>query len=83
MTDKQKTQLKKDILDAYFLQRTNLPDGDCVQQNRTTQQIADELSEMGVVTQDDIVEYMVAHDFAPTTEEDGTVAWAIWRKKMI
>lgn len=40
----------------------------------------DELLPMMAVSSDDIVGYMTDHDYSTTTEQDGTVVWAIWRE---
>ena len=82
MEEKKLQQIKRDILDAYFLSRLPLPEEGAVQQNRSTQDILDELEPMGAVTKDDVLEYLAGNDFHPTTERDGTVVWAIWRKNM-
>ena len=68
------------LLDSYFTFRDNLPKDGFIQENKTTQQIQDELEPMFSVTTGEIVEYMLEHDYSPTTEQDGTVTWAIWRQ---
>ena len=68
------------LLDSYFMFRENLPKDGYIQENKTTQQIQDELESMYSVTTGEIVGYMLEHDYSPTTEQDGTVVWAIWRQ---
>lgn len=68
------------LLDSYFMFRESLPKDGFIQENKTTQQIQDELEPMYSVTTGEIVGYMLEHDYSPTTEQDGTVSWAIWRQ---
>ena len=39
-----------------------------------------ELSPMMAIPSEDIVEYMVAHEYSTTTDADGSVCWAVWRE---
>lgn len=73
-------QFAQQLLDSYFLFRRPLPEEGYIQENKTTQQIQDELEPMYSVATGEIVGYMLEHDYSPTTEQDGTVAWAIWRQ---
>ena len=73
-------QVKQKLLDSYFLFRRPLPEEGYIQENKTTLQIIDELELMMTVGNMDVVEYMDAHDYSFTTEQDGTVKWAIWRQ---
>ena len=68
------------LLDSYFMFRDCLPKDGFIQENKTTQQIQDELEPMYSVTTGEIVGYMLEHDYSTTTEQDGTVVWAIWRQ---
>ena len=68
------------LLSTYFQFRDCLPRTGYVQENKTTQQIRDELLPMYPVSIDDIVGYMVQAGYSTTTEADGSVAWAIWRQ---
>lgn len=68
------------LLDSYFMFRDNLPREGYIQDNKTTQQIMDELSPMMLLSTDDVVQYMLDHDYQMTTEQDGTVSWAVWRQ---
>jgi hypothetical protein len=78
-SEDRKEEMKRQILDAFFTFRCNLPKEGYVQQNRSTQELLDELCTMYSFKEDDIVEYLMEHDYAPTTEPDGSVKWAIWR----
>jgi hypothetical protein len=78
--ENQEKVLKQKLLDSYFQFRSPLPSDGCIQENKTTQQIQDELEPMIHVGGLDIVEYMDDHDYSFITEQDGTVSWAIWRQ---
>lgn len=65
-------QFERDLLNAYFHFRNNLPMKDA--------DIATELDDMGGVGTDTINRYMVEHDYQVATQPDGTVAWAIWER---
>ena len=73
-------QFAQQLLDSYFMFRSNLPGAGYIQENKTTLQIMDDLLPMMALPTDDVVQYMVDHDYQPTTEHDGSVAWAIWRQ---
>ena len=68
------------LLATYFQFRDCLPRDGYLQENKTTQQIRDELLPMYPVSMDDIVDYMVQAGYSTTTEADGSVTWAIWRQ---
>ena len=78
--DAQKREFAKQLLDSYFMFRSPLPREGYFQENKRTLDIMDELSPMMVVPTDDVVAYMMEHDYSCTTEQDGTVSWAIWRQ---
>ena len=78
--DAQKRKFAKQLLDSYFMFRENLPKEGYIQENKTTLQIMDELTPMMVLPTEDVVQYMMEHDYSTTTEQDGTVVWAIWRQ---
>ena len=78
--DAQKREFAKQLLDSYFMFRRNLPEAGFIQENKTTLQIMDELTPMMMLSTDDVVQYMLEHDYSTTTEQDGTVVWAIWRQ---
>lgn len=78
--DNREEQMKQKLLDSYFQFRSPLPEDGYIQENKTTQQIQDELVPMMHVSEFDIVEYMDDHDYSFITERDGTVSWAIWRQ---
>ena len=75
----QELQFVEQLLDSYFSTRANLPKAGYIQENKTTQQIQDDLEPMYTVSTGSIVCYMLQHEFTTTTEQDGTVTWAIWR----
>lgn len=78
--DAQKREFAKQLLNSYFMFRRNLPEAGFIQENKTTLQIMDELTPMMMLSTDDVVQYMMEHDYSTTTEQDGTVVWAIWRQ---
>lgn len=78
--DAQKHEFARQLLDSYFMFRRNLPEAGFIQENKTTLQIMDELTPMMMLSTDDVVQYMMEHDYSTTTEQDGTVVWAIWRQ---
>ena len=78
--DTQKREFARQLLDTYFQFRDNLPRDGYIQENKTTLQIMDELTPMMLLSTDDVVAYMLEHDYHATTEQDGTVCWAIWRQ---
>lgn len=78
--DELQKQFVENLLDSYFLFRRPLPEAGFIQENKTTQQIQDELEPMYTVTTGNIVGYMLNHSYSTTTEQDGTVVWAIWRQ---
>ena len=78
--DEQKKKFVQQLLDSYFTFRDNLPREGYIQENKTTLQIMDELTPMMMLSTDDVVQYMLEHDFQTTTEQDGTVVWAVWRQ---
>lgn len=73
-------QFAQQLLDSYFLFRRPLPEEGYIQENKTTIQIMDDLSTMMAISAEAVVGYMLDHDYSPTTEQDGTVSWAIWRQ---
>lgn len=78
--DQVKQEFMQQLLDSYFLVRRPLPESGFFQENKTTQQVMQELSPMMAIPSEDIVEYMVGHDYSTTTDADGSVCWAIWRR---
>lgn len=76
----QQAQFAQQLLDSYFLFRRPLPKDGFIQENKTTLQIMDELLPMMAVSTETVVGYMTDHDYSTTTEQDGTVSWAIWRQ---
>ena len=78
--EERKEQFAQQLLDSYFLFRSNLPQTGYIEENKTTLQIMDELTPMLTLSTDTIVGYMQEHEYSTTTEPDGTVVWAIWRQ---
>ena len=78
--DAQKREFAKQLLDSYFMFRQNLPGEGYIQENKTTLQIMDELTPMMLLPTESVVGYMLEHEYSTTTEDDGTVVWAIWRQ---
>lgn len=73
-------QFAQQLLDSYFLFRSPLPQSGYIQENKTSLQIMDELMPMLTLSTETIVAYMTDHDYSTTTEQDGSVVWAIWRQ---
>ena len=72
----------KTVLDAYFSTRN--PNGtmlNSVVDDKTTQDIIDDLQETLAVTDEDVVKYMVLHGYMLTNAEDGTPVWRIYRMR--
>ena len=78
--DAQKREFARQLLDSYFMFRECLPKEGYIQENKTTLQIMDDLTPMMMLATDDVVQYMLDHEYSTTTEQDGTVTWAIWRQ---
>lgn len=76
----QKREFALQLLDSYFMFRDNLPHEGYIQENKTSLQIMDDLTPMMMLSTDDVVQYMLEHDYQTTTEQDGSVCWAIWRQ---
>lgn len=79
------TTATKQMLDAYFHFRSNLPEKDEEGRDykkcfKTTEAIASDLATMIAIDFGDIVAYMRQHDYEVATQPDGTIAWAIWEK---
>ncbi len=72
------------ILDAYFMSRSQYPNKsitgeDYIEEDKSTQDIIDDLSDMWPLSTKIVTTYMQLHEFGMTTSEDGKVKWAIWR----
>jgi hypothetical protein len=78
-SEDRKEEVKRQILEAFFTFRSNLPREGYMQQNRSTQELLDELCCMYNFSEEDLVNYLIECGYAPTTEPDGSVKWAIWR----
>jgi len=70
----------QELLDSYFLFRRPLPETGFFQENKTTLEVMDELMPMMAVPTETVVAYLLDHEYHCTTEQDGTVTWAIWRQ---
>lgn len=75
---------KIEILDAYMQTRSQLPGKGAagnalVEEDKSTQDIVDDLRDMTVLDFQTVENYMRQEGFGLTTQEDGTVKWAVWR----
>ncbi len=78
----EKNILTEKVLDAYFQLRSNVPEfggKQLVEDNKSTQDIIDELVPMMTVSEEDVLEYLHTHEYQITSLEDGSVKWQIWR----
>ena len=74
------SEVTKALLDSYFGCRSPHPEQGYTQQNRTTLDITDDLMPMKRVDGEEVNKYMMEHGYDMTTEADGSVSWAIWRR---
>ena len=77
-------QFINELLDAYCASRSPEPGlselGEpLTPDNKTTDDIADELDTIMPVSRTDIVMYLRDHGYRLTTAADGTLRWQIWR----
>lgn len=77
-------QFINELLDAYCASRSPEPGlselGEpLTPDNKTTDDIADELDTIMPVSRTDIVMYLRDHGYRLTTAADGTLRWEIWR----
>ncbi len=81
-----KSAIERQMLDAYFHFRSNLPKKDEVsgldykKSFKTTEDIASDLSTMATIDPETIVSYLVDGDYQLATLPDGSIAWAIWER---
>lgn len=78
----EKNILTEKVLDAYFQFRSNVPEfggKQLVEDNKSTQDIIDELVPMMTISEEDVLEYLHTHEYQITSLEDGSVKWQIWR----
>ncbi len=74
-----------DVLDAYFSSRSNLPgrnlfnNSPMAQDDKSTQEIIDDLSDMCDIKHEIVVEYMRQNGFSLVPTASGRLKWAIWR----
>ena len=84
--DMTKSAIERQMLDAYFHFRSNLPTVDeesgldYKQSFKTTEDIASDLSTMATIDPETIVSYLVDGDYQLATLPDGSIAWAIWER---
>ena len=84
--DMTKSAIERQMLDAYFLFRSNLPKKDeesgldYKKSFKTTEDIASDLSTMATIDPETIVSYLVDGDYQLATLPDGSIAWAIWER---
>lgn len=77
-----KKEMIEKVLNAYFQFRSNEPEfggKQLVEDNKSTQDIIDELVPMMTVSEEDVLEYLHTHEYQITSLEDGSVKWQIWR----
>ena len=81
-----KSAIERQMLDAYFHFRSNLPKKDeesgldYNKSFKTTEDIASDLSTMATIDPETIVSYLVDGDYQLATLPDGSIAWAIWER---
>lgn len=81
-----KSAIERQMLDAYFHFRSNLPKKDeesgldYKKSFKTTEDIASDLSAMATIDPETIVSYLVDGDYQLATLPDGSIAWAIWER---
>lgn len=84
--DMTKSAIERQMLDAYFHFRSNLPKKDeesgldYKKSFKTTEDIASDLSTMATIAPETIVSYLVDGDYQLATLPDGSIAWAIWER---
>lgn len=84
--DMTKSAIERQMLDAYFHFRFNLPKKDeesgldYKKSFKTTEDIASDLSTMATIDPETIVSYLVDGDYQLATLPDGSIAWAIWER---
>lgn len=84
--DMTKSAIERQMLDAYFHFRSNLPKKDeesgldYKKSFKTTEDIASDLSTMAAIDPETIVSYLVDGDYQLAPLPDGSIAWAIWER---
>ena len=84
--DMTKSAIERQMLDAYFHFRSNLPKKDeesgldYKKSFKTTEDTASDLSTMATIDPETIVSYLVDGDYQLATLPDGSIAWAIWER---
>lgn len=74
-------RIEQVVLDAYFQCRSNRPDLNMVQDNKTTQQIIDETADTLELDDKTVVTYMVEHGYLLTEDDDGSPIWMVYRMR--
>jgi len=68
------------VLDAYTLNRNyEKTDESWAVENKSTDEIIDDLSPMMPLTHRDVNDYMIAHGYMMMPMSDGTVKWRMYR----
>lgn len=73
-------QFVQQLLDGYFSLRSNEQQEGYMREPKTTRQIKEDLDDMKALSTNEVVQYMQEHGYRVTTDSEGSVAWAIWRK---
>lgn len=83
--DGKELNLEEKVLEAYFFNRCprdpNPGLSVYVRDDKTTQQIIDDLAETLTVDDKTVVRYMLQNNYVLTTQEDGSPIWVIYRIK--
>lgn len=74
-----KNQLAEQLLEKYFEFRSPQPMSGGIREDKNTLQIQDDLENMLHVDVYDIATWMLKHQYVPTSQPDGTLAWEIYR----
>lgn len=72
------------VLEEYFSTRYNLPGRNIegvqlAREDKTTEDIQDDIIPIMVLTKDEINDFLFFRDFKLAHQADGTLKWAIWR----
>lgn len=81
--EKNEKEITQVVLDSYFSTRMpNAMEGmTFAMDDKTTQQIIDELTPTLLLSDQSVVEYMVKHDYFLVTAQDGSLVWRIYRMR--
>lgn len=78
-TETDQNDLAQKMLEKYFEFRRPWTTPGGIKENKTTLQIQDDLESMCHLDTYDIATWMLRHQYVPTSEPDGTLAWEIYR----